>query len=538
MRRRRRMIAPVPPTPKQVLAQNDPEQELVDEDGVPIGTDAREGVAKYTTNVDTMDKELFSSLVKMHPHMMAQMGKQSQPFRDLMTDGFGIFYKYAPKILDEVPEARSANAQVIESVMGLPEYQHLRAFSRGDEINAVGALIAVEEAFKKLPKEVRDGQNKVDSIQKDLDDLLDKGDPADVPEAEKKVKDKQVAQKKLQKSLKNNAGKIRRIVRKELQKAQEEVDANQELSEAFGWGTGVGTETKVSLQERMKLAHKVHSMPDLHKLARLAGRMIAIAERKQSEKVEYIRTEVEGIELGNILADVVPEEFIKLEDPDLEDIFYKDFLDAKLTQYELRGTDSKGQGPVFVALDSSGSMTGMVCPNGEESYSTDAEGNPTLNSNVYSREQWAKAVGIALLSIAVKQKRDYVAVLFDYVVGKKLIVPKGTTPTVKDLEIFFGAFTGGGTSFDPPLREYLSHLENQKDSDCIFISDGDCQISGPVLAHFNNERERLKFDVFPVFIGDSLDEEAYGVQELSKLGKVMHVPRDKEDTILSNLFSI
>lgn len=99
------------------------------------------------------------------------------------------------------------------------------------------------------------------------------------------------------------------------------------------------------------------------------------------------RDEIHTVGIGNDLSRVLPAELVQLRHPLMKGEFKPRFIEGKLMQYELKGTEKQGKGPIIVCCDNSGSMSG-------------------------DREVWSKAVALALLEVATMQKRAFVCIHF------------------------------------------------------------------------------------------------------------------------------
>jgi uncharacterized protein with von Willebrand factor type A (vWA) domain len=263
--------------------------------------------------------------------------------------------------------------------------------------------------------------------------------------------------------------------------------------------------------------------------------LIAIALRKQSEKVDYARTEMAGIETGNYLPDVLPEEFIKLEDPALENLFFREFLESKLQQYDLKSKEALAQGPIFVAIDCSGSMDSPIWIPKEIEELRDYREQRDAMSALPTAECWAKASALALFAIARRQRRDFEAVLFDDGIQAHIKIGRDEQFKPEQLALFFGTATYGGTDFQPPLEKFLESLQEQKNADCVFITDGLCDLDEPFLKRFKAERERLGFEVYSILVNAGL----WGAASLKKFSTSVHcVPESAEEKVLDDIFSV
>src|SRR5947209_5654121 len=140
--------------------------------------------------------------------------------------------------------------------------------------------------------------------------------------------------------------------------------------------------------------------------------MTRIALKCQEVPVLHPPDEVVGITIRAEINRMVSSELALLADPELEILFYRKYYERQLMQIDLRGHEKEGRGPLVIVLDSSGSMIWLL-------------------GAKLSKEVWAKAVMLALLAIARKQKRDAVVYHFSSVDGrgkkqlKSFLFPKG-----------------------------------------------------------------------------------------------------------------
>ena len=432
----------------------------------------------HVTNVDTLDQRIFAN-IKNENRFIQEMEKEhpDDSFSDLLTDGFGSFFKYAPRVKDQVEPERTANRHIIKQVMGLNEYEELRHYTRGDKFHATSALNAVKQSFDALPEDIKEKQKQLDEMQKALDDELNSDSP-DPEKLKEMLNGQQQAEQEMKEQCEEAQDEIRQTIRKGLQQAQEDAEEFEETAQALGCGDEPGSIQKTSIDEKMKIAQWLKNNKRLAEIAKVAGRMIRIAERKQREKVDYAREEVESITKGNDLSRLIPYEILKLADPDLTNLFYKDYLENSLFQYSLTGVDSTGQGPVLVCVDTSGSM----------------QGEP---------DAWAKGIALALYMIATKQDRAFGFLLFDTKIQEEVFIPKGE----KDLEGLvrvLSSFSGGGTRFQPPLKRCLELIEGDEwnKADVTFITDGCSSLTPAFLEEFNTSKKEREFQVLGVRIGN------------------------------------
>ncbi len=438
-----------------------------------------------TVNVDSFDIELFREVAEANAKVRSLRSvSDSEAFTDLLVDGFGAFYKHDPKVKEEVPPERRLNKKIIEQMMTLKEYRHLRQFTLGDEFNSVASLDAVREIFEKVPKETRELQKEMERTREELNQALDAlanaaegGDSELSARARSLISQLAEMESEMEGSWEECLDDVRMVGRRALERAAEEAVDQETALKAFGWGREDGTGlVNAWTAEKIELAKKLREFPKLREIAQMAGRFVNIAREKQRSKTEYFRQEVAGIETGNEIADLVPSEFLLLTDPDLEYLFYKKYFERELTQYRMQGRTPEGRGPIVVAVDVSGSMFGA----------------PNI---------WASAVALALFAIARDQNRDFRLLLFNTKVVGEASVLKGQRAG-EDLIRLLLVGPSGGTAYEPPLSRALDvFLEAEfKRADLIFITDGLCKLKDGFLETWDHTKREREFSVITIWI--------------------------------------
>lgn len=267
-----------------------------------------------------------------------------------------------------------------------------------------------------------------------------------------------------------------------------------DMLESFGGGPGELRRLDATL--RLQLAERIRRNATLKRLAELVGRAIHIATGEQSRKVVKARDEIFTITLGNDLPRVLPNELALLDDPDTEIVFLHKYITKQLMQYEMKGTEKVGKGSIICMIDSSGSM-GVV------------------------KDAWAKAVAIALHTVASAQNRDFYGIIFSGSYDPLIefhFPPKGTpTRTIKGRVTEYGTTIeamiefaecgySGGTDFETPLNRGMEILNDQATrgklkGDLVLITDGHCAVSDKWRQRFNATRDSTGFRLFSCLIG-------------------------------------
>lgn len=260
--------------------------------------------------------------------------------------------------------------------------------------------------------------------------------------------------------------------------------AAEKLEELDSLRRGVGVEDaewkQMDPTARLKLATRLNT-PQMRTLADLVGRMKRFAMGQQAQKINDMPEEIFDVEMGNDLRRVMRSEFAYLAHPDTRILFVKKYVDGELLQFKERGKEDAGKGPIVVAIDNSGSMSG-------------------------GPENWAKAVAEALRRICAEQDRDYYAMYFETNRHRERFdFPKGKSDIEKVFK-FLSVSAGGGTEFDGVLTEALARIQTQFDDDgrgkgdIVFITDGEAHLDPAWIKNFVEEKQRVGCRVFGVYI--------------------------------------
>ncbi|MZP31379.1 VWA domain-containing protein, partial [Heliobacterium undosum] len=270
------------------------------------------------------------------------------------------------------------------------------------------------------------------------------------------------------------------------EEAAEQAETAQALIQ---YGLGPGEQKTMPPEKRMELAEILRGSGKLRKVSELAGRMKAMAAKKRRNRTHQPPTEVVDVEMGADLSRILPSELAQLRCPSTRMDFLRRFSEGQLMQRKLEGKETEGKGPIIACVDSSGSM---------------AE-----NMGGHSREEWSKALCLALFDIARKQRRAFAAILFgsaSQIVSFEFPKPKRAKP--QDVLDMVTRFLSGGTNFERPLQEALNLLQRSafKKGDVIFITDGQCSVSNDFLERFQKVKTEKEFHVIGVLIGSDASD--------------------------------
>ena len=275
------------------------------------------------------------------------------------------------------------------------------------------------------------------------------------------------------------------------------------------------------MEKKFEIANRIANSSKLQQIAKIAGRFQRLALHKQQTKVTHGRDEVVDVETGNDLSRVLPSELVLLKNPKTKLLFYKKFVEGQLLQYKLEGFEKAGKGPIVVCIDNSGSM--------------DTYFGSGFTKTQLTREVWAKAVALGLLTIAKHQKRSFAVVHF----GSRsecqvFYFPKGKV-NIDDLLDWLRFFYNGGTDFERPLSEAIKIIQQEPDfhkADIIFITDGECQVSDSFLQDYHSLKRKLQFQTLSLLIG----YESSSLKQFSD--KVFSLYTEDDTEALTEIFSI
>ncbi len=274
--------------------------------------------------------------------------------------------------------------------------------------------------------------------------------------------------------------KVRGAIKAAMRAAQETIDEQNALADGLAFGEP-GTSAPATREERKRVSHalaaKIKEYPGIKEIIKHAGRLRRLMHSAQRAKPHPHSNDIAGVKLGRQLDEVLPDEFALLASDETEALFFDRFASSSLQMVEVKQREKKDEGPVVFCLDTSGSMRG-------------------------ERAAWAGGVALAFLDAAMRQKRDFVIIHFHAQVHKvERFKPAKNIDVERVVENVMLAHAGGGTSFNAPLREAFSQIENNgalENADIVFCTDGE---SNERLAWAQGELDRLSARLFAIHVG-------------------------------------
>ncbi|MEZ4777349.1 MAG: VWA domain-containing protein [Bacteroidia bacterium] len=240
------------------------------------------------------------------------------------------------------------------------------------------------------------------------------------------------------------------------------------------WNDSMGAWEKIDWDKLEEYAKNLQRDPQLRELAELLGRWKNAEKQVETFKLLqpvpdrawkpnlYGKSEIIGIHHSDDIGAMLPSEVALLSSPETELILSKKFVEKKLLTFQYRSenlsaspkmkqemiqmTEINERGPMVICIDTSGSMFG-------------------------GPERIAKALALAILEIALKQKRR--AYLISFSTGIKTIEMTGMEANVDKMVDFLRMSFHGGTDIQPALEETIKVLQGEAfaKADVLIISD-------------------------------------------------------------------
>lgn len=259
------------------------------------------------------------------------------------------------------------------------------------------------------------------------------------------------------------------------------------------WGIGPGQRSVHELDDIWRLVDDVRALPGFDTLTEAFDQfrqMLTPGIRRRQQRPGVGVERLVGWARGNDLERVIPEEMVRLIDPDLQPLFFEAYEHGRLLQARFEGDRRGPTGPIVCCMDVSRSMNAPAAMGRE-------------------RFLWAKAVGLALLDFARRARRPFVGICFSS--ENDLAVFELPADSFRpDLAIAMAACDyNGGTNFQSPLNHALSHLQRAGGHDrghIVFITDGEAALPERFRRRFTDAKAMLRFRLMTVFIDGRHDE--------------------------------
>ena len=418
---------------------------------------------------DEYDARAYNETLKLSGRVAAAIGRAEQRLPTasaLIEDIFYSVYQPAPALraASVLPLSATVNRTIIEQLMATSEWDSLRrAGTIGDQFSSAIAAAAVgPSVVATLDPSTLDRLNQLHDAEVAAERLLleaealdevagSGGEPrpdlyARARAARERALARQHTASELARQIDNDIEAVedatRRAGRTGLRTAEEEIELMLTAIKTYSGGYASGSDAcagspAVTLSDKLQLASRLGQSHRLKQVAELCGRLTRIALQVQRSRVQHPPDEIVGITIGGNLSRMLPVELGLLGDPVLEDAWHLKYLDKRLMELEMVGSERQGRGPIIVALDSSASMSEQ------------------LGARV-TKEAWSKAVALALLAIARKQRRDVAILHFSGTGQLNGYHFRQGQATPSELMATTEWFYGGGTVYGEWMEETLA----------------------------------------------------------------------------------
>jgi uncharacterized protein with von Willebrand factor type A (vWA) domain len=413
-----------------------------------------------------------SSALPDAAQVLATGTARTEDFDAFPREAFARLYSEAAR-LDEPGAGAEWATRMHDAMDALPEWQRMRDTVRGDAFLAgVAAVSMAEHLLGDLPTPAQQAPSfaRARSVARAA---------ARMGCGEQEAQECLARAENEASALEMPEQETRIAVRAAIESAAKAVEEAAKAQAVFGLGAGSGAGSdgtgspmlqKARLRDAMKRSDKVR------KIADLAGKMVSIAAQKRASRVRPQREEIVDVVCGDDIDRALPGQLALLATDAGRAEFARLLCGGELQCYEYDASEPKGRGPMVLCVDNSGSMSGFP-------------------------ECWSKALAFGLAEIAAKDKRDVVMVHFDGRVQRVARWTRGAIDAATALDMI-EFFSGGGTEFEPPLREAVSQIAGGLDgADVVFITDGYGRVSAGFEAEWAAVRKSQKVVGYGILIG-------------------------------------
>lgn len=410
------------------------------------------------------------------------------------------------------------NREVVSRLQGMEVVEEVRHNTVGDPFMAGLATSKMQRNLSELYEQLEEAQKQADDAQQKQDAYNDGCENAGCqPGSAEAMADAalealreaaEVAATGLDETLEAMGPVIDQQVRAAGSAAAQEAKDNKDAM--AGWGLSPGEVGKMDPAARLALAERMAS-PWMKKVVGLFGRLRSELWAETSKRFDQGPDEVADIILGDDINRMLTSEMICLLDADLEVDFLDRYDRKQLLVRELRTRAKEARGGIVYVEDGSGSM-----------YSPSEL--PGL---------WARAMGLVLLDVAIRQKRAFKAIAFGGA-GKMVEFDFGHDASTCTLEqkLDYAEFilNDAGTEFMGPLGKALEFLFEEHEAtgrtsaDIVFATDGLAGIQDEWAANYRQGSNEIGVRTFGLLLGmaqndphGSFDKVADKVAPISRL---------------------
>lgn len=332
-------------------------------------------------------------------------------WEDLTRDLFYLYHHVnEPEIYEhaQVDPAVASHAKIASKIKGNDQYPVTRNITRDDRVAAsMATLAAVGVARDALEEELIEqarqseefeqarsqAENAMDELESARDEAREQmqqnpGAPIDrdlrdrIADLVKEKRDAQQAAVTIAENAPIPFDKAAAAVIDRMVEAAQEAAENAACLPSFDQGFGAGEPRYESPEQALAIAEMWATNEMLRKASEIFGRMKRDMRFHRAKRVVGGQDEIVDLKMGDDIRRLSAGELPFLADEDFSDDFYSRYISKELVVYDTVGEEHAGRGPILMVTDESQSMSG-------------------------DRIIWAKAVCLALLDIARREKRDF-----------------------------------------------------------------------------------------------------------------------------------
>lgn len=511
-------------------------------------------VVRYENAVDhrDFDIEMYRDIKEMSPIFQNTVDdgeSKLKTFSNLSEDIFLNLFKWNPQIREvgDLMPSRYFNHGLLNELNQTEEFQNLREKCRVNMMNsAIGAEIIQTEALRRIDDIIYEYRQRLrqaqqqgtaapDDIMGKINDLVnqeqngstpippDPNDPYGSGSVGGQGIDQQLAQQLAQAQSQLAQSQAGQDMQQQVQEAMKQaakqaLDDVREMDEFMqSWGIEPGGDSRVTVDECKKALERIRSSEKLKELSKILGQFRSIAKSNLKQKSKGEGGVLKDVKTGNDVVRMLPSEKGLMSNKATKALFRKKFSEKQCLQYEVENRKRKGMGPIVIAIDSSGSMDG-------------------------DRIAWAKAVALALLEVATKQKRNTYIYFFDTVIKKNRtwVFEKGNAKPNDIIDIAeVGA--SGGTNFQKPVdkaMEIIAKEKGFKKADITFITDGDCSLYEEKEEELIKQKKAKNVKIQTIIINMGGHCSMAGVENWSDSVRKVSSLADLDGSLASDIFNI
>lgn len=380
---------------------------------------------------------------------------------DLFRDTFNSLHTFRdPETLppERIKGSRELNRRTMQSLMGSERFNELRVDTRHDDLTSmcVSMSIAekVRETFEENMQEFIAQTIAMNEVEQEMDGLPDdqkpgEGEPDENGEPTETRGDQlaqQLAEMEAEAEVSGVGSALADAVNDAIEDGQDTADAISNMP-----GNGPGETQTLSPDEFIELAETYKNNPVLQRVSEMTGRLQRHMSSARARRVVGGREEIVDVTTGNDLSLILPAQLAMAGHPVARVEFARRYTERSLLQYETVGTEDAGMGPICISLDGSSSMSG-------------------------TRNEWARALALALVTIARRERRDAMVVEFDGARTKVWEFLHREPMDPHKVVEFVSHFFSGGTDNTLGIAKCAEFIDTRPEftkADIVVLTDGE-----------------------------------------------------------------